>query len=375
MHGTMEFRPNKRESGWRFGLVWSAAKEADKAKEEVPQKEEKLEAASVQEETKEETQEVEEKQELQPTTPQVSLSDALKNTRSGLLGRVKGIFSDGKAFDDDTMEELEEVLYTSDLGPKTVETLMSGVESRLSKKEKKNFEALREAIKGEVSQIFSDLPEGDPFEKWNEYDATQGPLVFMIVGVNGAGKTTSIGKISRRFSEQGKKVLIAAGDTFRAAAEDQLRIWSERAEVEIFSPEGVDDPSAVAFDAYQKAKAKNFDILIVDTAGRLHTQSNLMEELKKMKRVIAKGNDAAPHEVLLVIDANMGQNALLQAKNFHEAVNLTGVVLTKLDGTAKGGVAVGVACEMKVPIRLVGVGEGLHDLRPFESQQFVDSIF
>jgi fused signal recognition particle receptor len=196
-----------------------------------------------------------------------------------------------------------------------------------------------------------------------------------VVGVNGAGKTTSIGKIAGQLAHSGKRVLVAAGDTFRAAAGNQLKTWTDRAQVEIFSPEGVTDPSAVAFDAVSKGKAQGYDVVIVDTAGRLHTQSNLMEELKKMKRVITKVIPEAPHETLIVLDANSGQNALMQAREFHKALGLTGVVLTKMDGTAKGGVAVGLAHELKIPIRLIGVGEKIGDLRPFSVKEFVESIF
>jgi fused signal recognition particle receptor len=192
--------------------------------------------------------------------------------------------------------------------------------------------------------------------------------------VNGAGKTTTIGKLARRFAQSGRRVLVAAGDTFRAAAADQLKIWTDRAQVEIFSPENVTDPSAVAFMAVEAAQGGGFDIVIIDTAGRLHTQKNLMEELRKMKRVMQKKIESAPHEVLLVLDANSGQNALVQAREFHQALGVTGVVLTKLDGTAKGGVAVGLACELQIPIKLIGVGEGIEDLRRFSSREFVDSI-
>ena len=200
------------------------------------------------------------------------------------------------------------------------------------------------------------------------------PAVWMVVGVNGAGKTTSIGKLAAHLARSGKKVLVAAGDTFRAAAGNQLKVWTERAQVEIFSPDGVKDPSAVAYDAIAKAKAQGYDVVIIDTAGRLHTQANLMEELKKMKRVMGKVIAEAPHETLIVLDANSGQNALLQAKEFHQALILSGVILTKMDGTAKGGVAVGIANELKIPIRLIGVGEKIGDLRPFSSKDFADSI-
>jgi fused signal recognition particle receptor len=197
----------------------------------------------------------------------------------------------------------------------------------------------------------------------------------MIVGVNGAGKTTSIGKLSSQMALQGKRVLVAAGDTFRAAAGGQLKAWTERAQVEIFSPEGVTDPSAVAFAAVTKGLKDNYDIVIIDTAGRLHTQANLMEELKKMKRVMGKVIPEAPHEVIIVLDANSGQNALMQAREYNNALSLTGAILTKMDGTAKGGVAVGLANELQIPIKFIGVGERIQDLRSFSSQEFVESIF
>lgn len=336
-----------------------------KADEEAPEKTTLEESSKETPEAQTPALKVEEK-------PPVQLQDALGKTRNSFLGRIKSVFSSEVDFSDEHMEELEEILYTSDLGPRTVERLTGKLNQSLKNQDKKNFESVREALKSEINSIFSSVDFTDPFEEWSK--RAEKPLVIMIVGVNGAGKTTTIGKMARRFSQENKKVLIAAGDTFRAAASDQLKVWSERAEVEIFSPEGVSDPSAVAFDAYQAAKSKEFGVLIVDTAGRLHTQSNLMEELKKMKRVVAKGDETAPHEVLLVLDANSGQNALLQAKNFHEALNVSGVVLTKMDGTAKGGVAVGVVNELGVPIRLIGVGEGIQDLRAFSAQEFVDSI-
>lgn len=302
----------------------------------------------------------------------VSLDVAMAKTRSTFLDRIRGVFSAQSSLDEENMERLEEILYTSDLGPKTVTRLMSGIDERLGSRGKSDFEAVRTALKEETREIFSTIPEQNVFEFWES--SGKHPLVLMVVGVNGAGKTTTIGKLARNFSKKNKRVLIAAGDTFRAAAGDQLKIWSERAEVEIFSPAGVSDPSAVAFDACQTAQSKNYDVLIVDTAGRLHTQANLMEELKKMQRVVKKVIPDAPHEVLLVLDANSGQNALLQARNFHQALGVTGVVLTKLDGTAKGGVAVGVVCELQIPIKLIGVGEGIEDLRPFSANEFVDSI-
>ncbi len=314
------------------------------------------------------------------------LSATLAGTRQTFMGRIKSLFGSKPALTSDEMEQLEEILYTSDLGPHTVQRLLEAVESKVKGNGANGYEVVREALKHEMIEIFESLPtrgngqinradfEGDldGLEELNIW--SQKPAVIMVVGVNGAGKTTTIGKLARRLAQSGCRVLVAAGDTFRAAAGDQLKIWTERAQVEIFSPEGVTDPSAVAFKACETAKSGGFDVVIVDTAGRLHTQKNLMEELKKMKRVVAKQLPEAPHEVLLVLDANSGQNALIQAREFHQALEVTGVVLTKLDGSAKGGVAVGLAHELKLPIKLIGVGEGIDDLRRFSSEEFVNSI-
>lgn len=296
---------------------------------------------------------------------EVDLKNALRNTEENIFGRIRSLF---KASDAGHLEEIEEVLYTSDLGPQTVQKLMTALED-MSRKEKADLNKVKSTLKEEMQAVFAKLP--DNRIHW----APQGPTVLMIVGVNGAGKTTSIGKLSAQYAQQGKRVLVAAGDTFRAAAGGQLKVWTERAQVEIFSPEGVTDPSAVAFDAISKAKAQNYDVVIVDTAGRLHTQANLMEELKKMKRVMTKVISDAPHEVIIVLDANSGQNALIQAKEYNSALQLTGAILTKMDGTAKGGVAVGLANELQIPIKFIGVGERIQDLRSFSSQDFVDSIF
>lgn len=315
---------------------------------------------------------------LPPAAPaveaDVDLKVALKKTEENLFGRIRSLFKSGPT---PQLEEIEEVLYTSDLGPKTVQRLMGAVEDRLSRKEKGDYETVRTALKEEIRNIFADSHSAAADENIlaKIKFAAEGPTVLMIVGVNGAGKTTSIGKISAQLAKEGKKVLVAAGDTFRAAAGGQLKVWTDRAAVEIFSPEGVTDPSAVAFDAVSKGKAQGYDVVIVDTAGRLHTQANLMEEIKKMKRVMGKVIPEAPHETLIVLDANSGQNALMQAKEFHTALELTGAVLTKMDGTAKGGVAVGLAQELQIPIKLIGVGERIQDLRPFSSQEFVDSLF
>ncbi|WP_415062895.1 signal recognition particle-docking protein FtsY [Bdellovibrio sp.] len=305
----------------------------------------------------------------------VDLKEALKKTEENLFGRIRSLFKTDAS--NKHLEEIEEILYTSDLGPTTVQRLMGALEDKLSKKERADYETVRDALKEEIKNIFAGSHSSSPDQGIlaKIQFANEGPTVLMIVGVNGAGKTTSIGKISAQLAKEGKKVLVAAGDTFRAAAGGQLKVWTDRAQVEIFSPEGVTDPSAVAFDAVAKGKAQGYDVVIVDTAGRLHTQANLMEEIKKMKRVMSKVIPEAPHETLIVLDANSGQNALMQAKEFHSALTLTGAVLTKMDGTAKGGVAVGLAQELQIPIKLIGVGERIQDLRTFSSQEFVDSLF
>ncbi|MCB9073374.1 MAG: signal recognition particle-docking protein FtsY [Bdellovibrionaceae bacterium] len=297
----------------------------------------------------------------------VSLEDALKNTQKNFWGRIGEKLS-GKSFSPSDLEDIEEVLYTSDLGPKTVQKLFSSIENKMS--DISGADNLRSVLRNEILGIFKNVESGSSDLALRP----DGPTVWMVVGVNGAGKTTTIGKLAAKMSEQGKKVLIAAGDTFRAAADAQLKVWSERANVDIYSPENIKDPSAIAFDACTKGKAGQYDLVIVDTAGRLHTQKNLMEELKKIKRVMAKVESTAPHEVLLVLDANSGQNALMQAQEFHEALGVTGVIITKMDGSAKGGVAVGVACDVGLPVKMIGVGESVEDLRPFSPQDFVTSI-
>jgi fused signal recognition particle receptor len=297
---------------------------------------------------------------------EVDLKQALSRTEENIFGRIKSLFAGDST--SAHLEEIEEVLYTSDLGPQTVQKLMEALED-LNRKEKADLGKVRQTLKHEMQEVFAKVPTSELKM------VADGPTVIMVVGVNGAGKTTSIGKLSAQFAQQGKKVLVAAGDTFRAAAGGQLKVWTERAQVEIFSPEGVTDPSAVAFDAVAKAKSGAYDIVILDTAGRLHTQTNLMEELKKMKRVMTKVIANAPHEVIIVLDANSGQNALIQAKEYNNALTLTGAILTKMDGTAKGGVAVGLANELNIPIKFIGVGERIQDLRLFSSREFVDSIF
>ncbi len=300
--------------------------------------------------------------------PLVTLEEALRNTKKGFFGKISAVFTSTN-ISSQNISELEEILYTSDLGPKTVQRFLSLLEDQ----KEINLESVKALFKNEMTQIFSSTQSSLDFFDNSKAKSNQ-LQIWMVVGVNGAGKTTTIGKLAHHLAKNDLKVMIAAGDTFRAAAKDQLQVWAERSGVAYFSPPGVDSPSAVAFDACKKAHQEKFDILIVDTAGRLHTQSHLMDELKKMKRVISNHDPKAPQEVLIVLDANSGQNALVQAKQFHDALNLTGVVLTKLDGTAKGGVALGVVNELQVPIKLIGVGEKVEDLRQFVAQEFIDSI-
>jgi fused signal recognition particle receptor len=310
------------------------------------------------------------------------LHSALKKTEENFFGRIRRAFlnNDKKV----VLEAVEEILYTSDLGPGTVEKLLAVVEDQLSGKEMAKIESVKAALRTQMIDILSPHQPATASEKVSDLAkrAASGPTVLMIVGVNGAGKTTSIGKISAQLASQNFKVLVAAGDTFRAAAGGQLKTWTDRAashsteggSVEIYWPENTTDPSAVAFDALTKAKSANADFVILDTAGRLHTQSHLMEELKKVKRVMTKVIPEAPHETWIVLDANSGQNALLQAKEFNQAIGLSGVVLTKMDGTAKGGVALGVVDQLHIPVKLVGIGEKIHHLKSFDYKDYVDSI-
>lgn len=296
------------------------------------------------------------------------LHTALKKTEENFFGRIKKAFSnsDKKI----VLEQIEEILYTSDLGPLTVQKLLDVVESELSGSEMAKLDSVKKALHTEMTDILKPIQQNDHLIK----KADSGPTVLMIVGVNGAGKTTSIGKLAAQLASQKHKVLVAAGDTFRAAAGGQLKTWTDRAEVEIYWPDNTTDPSAVAFDAVTKAKAQNFDYVLLDTAGRLHTQAPLMEELKKVKRVMTKVIAEAPHETWIVLDANSGQNALMQAKEFNQALGLTGVILTKMDGTAKGGVALGVVDQLQIPIKLVGIGEKINHLKSFNYIEYVDSI-
>jgi fused signal recognition particle receptor len=292
----------------------------------------------------------------------------LAKTQASLVGRIDTLLRSSKSIDDDLLEELEEVLVTADFGMKTTVDLMQALEKRIAKGDAGNPEALRGILKDEIHQRMK--LEAAPLDP-----ASSTPFVIMVVGVNGVGKTTTIGKMAHQFVSQGKSVLLGAGDTFRAAAAEQLEIWGQRAGVDVIRQESGSDPAAVAFDAVKAAIARKVDVLILDTAGRLHTKVNLMEELKKIRRVLDRELPGAPHETLLVVDATTGQNALVQARLFQEAVAVSGVALTKLDGTARGGMLVAIGNELGLPVRYVGIGEAIDDLRPFDPSLFVEALF
>ena len=297
------------------------------------------------------------------------LKKGLSKTNEGLVKKIDRAVLGKKQITDDLMEELEEILLTADIGVKTSYDLLELVQEKVRRKELGDAGALKNSLKEEILALLKS--DEAPLEMGK----VTSPFVMMVIGVNGVGKTTTIGKLASRFRSEGKKVIIAAGDTFRAAAIDQLSIWGERCQVEVIKHQDGSDPAAVAYDATVAAKARGADLLILDTAGRLHTKTNLMEELKKLKRVMTKVVPEAPHEVLLVLDAATGQNAISQAKLFNEAIGITGLALTKLDGTPKGGVVIGIADELKIPIRYIGIGEGVEDLRDFNADEFVNALF
>jgi len=298
------------------------------------------------------------------------LQERLGKTRDSLVRRVDELFLGKKEIDAALLDDLEEILITADLGVNTTLDLLDEIRSKVSRQELKDPQALKLALKERIETFF----EG--YDKTSEMELVQdGPFVMMVVGVNGVGKTTTIGKIANKFVQSGRNVLLVAADTFRAAAIDQLKIWGRRIGVDVVAKEQGADPSSVIYDAMDYAADKNFDVIIIDTAGRLHTKVNLMEELKKIKRVINKKMAGAPHEIMLILDATTGQNSISQAKLFHEAVGLTGLTLTKLDGTAKGGIVVNICHDFQIPIRFIGIGEKLEDLRDFDPHEFIEALF
>lgn len=298
-----------------------------------------------------------------------SLEDGLAKTRTGFLGRIGSIFSGRTELNEALLEEVEEVLFTADIGARVSQQLLMAIETRVSSLDSHDPEIVWAVLREEVESIL-DANDGK-----FEYDPTADPFVVLVVGVNGAGKTTTIGKLAARYQREGKKVLMVAGDTFRAAAVEQLEAWADRVGCGFHRGESEADPSSVIYDGIEHAKSEGFDLVLCDTAGRLHTRAPLVDELKKIHRVCGKAHDGAPHETLLVLDANTGQNAIQQAKLFGEAVDVTGIVLTKLDGTAKGGVILGICKDLGVPVHFIGIGEGVRDLRPFDGREFVEALF
>ncbi len=298
------------------------------------------------------------------------LTKKMAKTRGSFVAKVDELFLGKKVIDPELLDDLEEILITADLGAETTMELVDDARAKLARKELSDPLVLRQALKEKITEylISSDQPAELVLP-------TEGPFVIMVVGVNGVGKTTSIGKIANKFVNDGQKVLLIAADTFRAAAVEQLKIWGKRINVPVISQDAGADPSAVVFDGLEYAEKRNFDVIIIDTAGRLHTKVNLMEELKKINRVIGKKIAGGPHEVMLVLDATTGQNGIAQTRAFSEAVKITGLTLTKLDGTAKGGIVVNICREFNIPIRFIGIGEQVDDLRDFNPAEFAEALF
>jgi len=295
------------------------------------------------------------------------LKSGLQKTRASLAGGIENIVQGKAKVGLELLDELEETLLIADVGMKTTTFILEDLKKDVAQNRIRENDEVLKHLKGRMIKVLSQNTKPIQF-------STNKPLVILMVGINGSGKTTTIGKLAQKWKKEGKKVLLAAGDTFRAAAIDQLQVWADRADINCISQKSGADPSAVAYDAVQAAIARNMDVVLIDTAGRLQTNQNLMEELKKVKRVIGKVLLGAPHETLLVLDATLGQNSISQAKHFHEALELDGFVMTKLDGTAKGGVLLNLSGELKLPIHFIGVGEKAEDLQVFDSKSFVDAL-
>ncbi len=300
-------------------------------------------------------------------TKKTSLKDRLFKSKRRLGDGLSSLLIGKKKIDDELLEELEILMISADIGIQTTDKIIESVRKKASRKELKDGDSLYQLIKIELEAL---LVKDNLLETVS--DST---FVILVVGINGAGKTTTIGKLAKSFQSQGKSVMLAAGDTFRAAAVEQLQIWGERNEIPVIAQKTGADAASVVYDAYQSAVAKNIDILIADTAGRLHTQDNLMQELEKIKRVLKKHNEKSPHETLLVIDGGSGQNAVQQANEFHKSIELSGIAVTKLDGTAKGGVLFAVSDSLNLPIRYIGIGEAIDDLKPFHAKDFINALF
>ncbi|HHG3517373.1 TPA: signal recognition particle-docking protein FtsY [Vibrio parahaemolyticus] len=347
--------------------------------QELEQEPEKAEAAPAEAEAEAEAEAGAEEPQV-PVAPRIQeqekptesffarLKRSLSRTKANIGAGFFGLFS-GKKIDDDLFEELEEQLLIADVGMDTTTKIINNLTEKASRGDLKDGEALYGLLKEEMAEILSKV------EQPLEIDSSKTPYVILMVGVNGVGKTTTIGKLAKQFQSQGKKVMLAAGDTFRAAAVEQLQVWGERNNVPVIAQHTGADSASVIYDAIEAAKARGVDVVIADTAGRLQNKANLMEELRKIVRVMKKIDDSAPHEIMLTLDAGTGQNAISQAKLFSDVAPLTGITLTKLDGTAKGGVIFAIADQFSIPIRYIGVGEGIEDLRPFETQEFIDALF
>ena len=296
-----------------------------------------------------------------------TLKQRLAKSRQKLGSGLSSLLLGKKVIDEDLLDELEMLLITADIGINTTDKVLESVRQNASRKVLKDSDSLYAFLKEALTKLL--IEDNQLNTDTNE------TFVILVVGINGAGKTTTIGKLAKSFQNQGKSVMLAAGDTFRAAAVEQLKVWGERNEIPVVAQTTGSDAASVIYDAYESAKAKKIDILIADTAGRLHTQGNLMQELEKIKRVLKKHNENAPHETMLIIDGGSGQNAINQAKEFNKTVGLSGISITKLDGTAKGGVVFAISDELNLPVRYIGVGEGINDLKPFNAKEFVDALF
>lgn len=295
------------------------------------------------------------------------IKNGLSKTRNKIVQSISETLTGKAQIDENTLEQIEEILITSDIGVETAEMIVDNVRKALKNEKDRSVDNVLNLIKAELAKI---LPESN-----NRNQLSNKPYIILVVGVNGVGKTTSIGKLAYNYKNLGYKVIVGAADTFRAAANEQLEIWAKRAGVEIISSEKGTDPSSVAFETIKKAIEENYDVVLIDTAGRLHNKTNLMNELSKIKKVIKKFSESAPNETLLVLDGTTGQNALVQAMEFSKVTDLTGLILTKLDGTAKGGVVFQISNKLKIPIRYIGVGEGIEDLQEFEKDSFISALF
>ncbi|MFS1864145.1 signal recognition particle-docking protein FtsY [Vibrio lentus] len=350
--------------------------ESDQALEETQEEQQPVQAEAEAEAEAETEQEevvvpqakIEEVQEKPTESFFARLKRSLSRTKANIGAGFFGLFK-GKQIDDDLFEELEEQLLIADVGMNTTVKIIENLTEKASRNDLKDGEALYGLLKEEMAEILSQV------EQPLVVDTTKTPYVILMVGVNGVGKTTTIGKLAKQFQGEGKKVMLAAGDTFRAAAVEQLQVWGQRNDVPVIAQHTGADSASVIYDAIEAAKARGVDVVIADTAGRLQNKSNLMEELRKIVRVMKKIDDSAPHEIMLTLDAGTGQNAISQAKLFSEVAPVTGITLTKLDGTAKGGVIFSIADQFQIPIRYIGVGEGIDDLRPFESKDFIEALF